>query len=92
MSGRTTPTRPLPCDARLVSDDIAEKSRLNELIDRLGVLDGAEVAGEAAVVAGEVPGLAVVLLSSFLLLPQAPAIKPAPTMSAARARLLFTGL
>jgi hypothetical protein len=90
VSGSTTPTRPLPCDARPVSDDMALKSRVNELMDRLAELEGAEVAGEAAEVAGDVPGLAVVLLLECLLLPQAPAIRPAPNRSAAKARVFFT--
>ena len=91
MSGRITATLPLPLEARLLSCDIAEKSRVKELIDRLGAGVELVVAGdEAAVEADEAAVVALVELEVFVELLQAPATRPAPTKSAANARLLVT--
>jgi hypothetical protein len=72
-----------------LSCDIAEKFRVKELIERLGAGLAALVELDDAVVA--LDEATVVALDVFVvLLVQAPATRPAPTNSAANARLLVT--
>jgi hypothetical protein len=81
VSGRMTPTRPLPAEVTLVSCDIAEKLLSNDEMLRDGV---AAVVGDV-----EPDGAAVVGAVVLLVLLQAPAIKPVPMASTNAARVVF---